>query len=163
MLLELASGDNPYEDGRGWTHSDIRPLPHIEIITDVFTERRLIAYVPRGSCEELQARHVLEHAPYRDTVKILKLWLSLLRPGGKIEIHVPDLQWQSKAHANGEITDEEMVNYAYGDQDYEGNFHHAAFTVDLLTRRLEEAGFVDVEARSIGQVVVATAYRPVES
>lgn len=157
MLLDVGCGDRPFEDGRGWTHFDERPLPHVEIVG--FAED-LSAYVLPGSCDEIMARHILEHFSWRDTVEILKDWKHCLKPDGLLRIEVPNFEWQSMALASAERTDEEMVEYVFGSQDYPGNFHKAAFTPRLLAIKLSAAGFDGIEIRDIGQVVLGSGRRP---
>lgn len=150
--LEIAAGERPTD---GFIHNDARALTDIEIVCDAREE--LLRIVGQGGCSQVRACHVLEHFSYGETVNVLSVWRSMLAKGGYIHIEVPNLAWQTAAHANGEITDEEFVYFAYGEQNYEGNFHFAAFTSELLRRRLAEAGFINANVVDIGQVLVATA------
>jgi predicted SAM-dependent methyltransferase len=149
--LELGAGINPFP---GYTHQDIRALPDIEIICDASN----IWLFEFDLWDEIRACHLLEHFSYTETVYILKGWRSILYPGGKIHIEVPNFSWQTRAHTNGEITDEEAVYYIYGEQNYEENTHKAGFTEELLQANLIAAGFKDITIQDIGQVLVAEAY-----
>lgn len=157
MLLDVGAGDRPFEDGRGWTHMDERPGPDIEIVGNV---EWLDDYVKLQSCDEILARHILEHFSWRNTVSILKNWHDCLRPGGLLRIEVPNFEWQAMALASAERNDEEMVEYVFGGQDYPGNFHKAGFTPRLLGHKLAAAGYCRIEIRDIGQVVLGSGYRP---
>lgn len=158
MLLDLGCGDRPFEDGRGWTHMDERPLPDVEIVGNV---RWLQQYVGINSCDEILARHILEHFPHVDTINVLREWRACLNPGGKITIEVPNLLWQAQALAmnvpdpSGKTyTDAEVVELIFGSQDYSGNYHKTGFTVDTLFDSMDAAGF-DCSVHDIGQVLVA--------
>jgi predicted SAM-dependent methyltransferase len=157
VLLEIASGERPFEDGRGWVHNDHRALSHIEYVCDCRVE--LLEKLGRESCDELRAAHVLEHFGYTSTVDVLGLWKEMLKPGGKLHIEVPNMAWQIQAHSRGEITDEEFVYYAYGEQNYDSNYHCAGFTKVILRDQLEKAGFSHVTVTDIGQVLVALAIK----
>ena len=157
LLLDIGCGDRPFEDGRGWTHMDERPLPDVEIVGDV---EWLDDYVKLNSCDEILARHILEHFSWRNTVSILKNWYGCLKPGGTLRVEVPNFEWQSIALASATRSDEEMVEYVFGSQDYPGNFHKAAFTPRLLGIKLMAAGFDGIEIRDIGQVVLGAGRRP---
>lgn len=159
LYLDVGCGDRPYEDGiHDWVHLDERPLPHVEYVGDAEDLRKCVG---ETTCREILARHILEHFSWRDTVRILENWRSCLVPGGQLRIEVPNFEWQSMALASAERSDEEMVEYVFGSQDYPGNFHKAAFTPRLLAIKLAAANFDGIEIRDIGQVVLGSGYRPV--
>lgn len=151
--LEIAAGERPAPH---FIHNDIRPLPDIEIVCDAREE--LFGLIGPNRLSHVRACHVLEHFPYDETVNVLSLWRALLVRTGTIYIEVPNLAWQTRAYQSGEIAAKEFVYYAYGEQNYEGNFHYAAFDEVLLKQRLEEAGFNAVSVTDIGQVLIANAF-----
>ena len=156
MNLELGSGDRPY-GGDDWVHNDERDLPHIELVG---AAEHISQLVEPDSVDCLRAAHLLEHFSWRDTSAVLEDWYKVIRPGGQIWIEVPSLEWQAqelleKSGAYGAFRDEHMVEFIYGSQNYPGNYHKAAFTVDLLRQKLEDAGFVDVEVYQAGQILDA--------
>lgn len=152
FALEVAAGERPTD---GFIHNDARPLDHIEIVSDAREE--LVNIVGTGRVSHLRACHVLEHFPYNETVNVLARWRTLLVSNGTIHLELPNLSWQVGALTRGEISPQEFVYYAYGEQNYTGNFHFAAFTEDLLRERLEQAGYTSINVVDIGQVLVATA------
>lgn len=162
MLLELGSGDRPFEDGRGWVHMDIRELPDIELVGDC---TQLDFYLPHEYADEIRAAHLLEHFSHLETKRILNSWRNVLKTGGILQIEVPNLMWQARALANQEpdpsgrhYTEDEIVELIFGGQDYEGNFHKTGFTKDTLEASLIECGF-DAVVTDIGQVLVAIAVK----
>jgi len=146
--LEIGAGERPTP---GFIHNDLRPLNDIELVCDAL---EIGEHTDELFCE-VRANHILEHFPYNDTVDVLKNWSDLLLPGGLIHIEVPNFSWQTRAHASGEISDEKAVYFVYGEQNYDGNYHKAAFTESLLRGVLVEAGFINVNVADIGQVLVA--------
>lgn len=155
MRLELGAG---YRPTPGYTHQDARPQDDIEIVGDA---ARITEHPDIGpeSCEIIRATHLLEHFSFRETENVLREWRAALKVGGALYIEVPHFGWQTRAHANGHLSDEEAVTYVFGEQDYEGNFHFAAFTEALLRKKLDQAGFRDIHIQDIGQVLIATAVR----
>lgn len=150
MKLEIGAGERPTP---GYVHNDIRDLNDIEIVCDALeihkhTDDKFL---------EVRANHILEHFPYNGTVDVLRNWSNLLLPGGKIHLEVPNFSWQTRAHSSGEITDEKAVYYVYGEQNYEGNYHKAAFTDGILRQCLQDADFKHITIVDIGQVLVADA------
>lgn len=170
MRLDIGAGNRPYEDGKGWTHNDARALPDIEIVCDI---RELPSHVADGSCEAILARHVLEHFPHHQTPGVLREWLVMLQPGGRILIEVPNLEWQCRAILDAsslgpeqmterpvEWTQDKVVVLMYGDQDYPGNAHLTGFTANTLMHSLLSSGFVKVNVMDVGMVLVANAEAP---
>lgn len=152
--LEVAAGERPTAN---FIHNDLRALPDIEIVCDA--REALVEAIGIERVSHLRACHVLEHFPYAETVNVLSLWRSLIVNGGTIHIEVPNLAWQVRALQEGQINSSEFVYYAYGEQNYEGNFHYAAFDEDLLRQRLREAGFSSIGISDIGQVLIANAFK----
>lgn len=152
--LEIAAGERPTE---GFIHNDARPLPHIELVADARQE--LLSLVGVERCSQVRATHVLEHFPFNETVDVLRTWGEMLIPGGTLYLEVPNLQWQIRAQMSGEISDEEFVYFCYGEQNYPGNFHCAAFTSELLRTRLNQADYQDINVTDIGQVLVASCLK----
>lgn len=148
MNVNIGSGERPRD---GFVNVDFRPEVNPEIIADAEDVKK----IGLGLYDHLLAEHILEHFSFLKTVEVLKKWRSLLKDGGTFEIHVPNGEWQVNAVANGQITWDEFVDYAYGAQTYEGNFHFTSFNADLLRRCLEEAGFKNVTVTDVTQVLVA--------
>lgn len=151
MLLEIAAGDRPTP---GYTHHDARPLPDIEIVCDMWDLQQHVAHL---SCEIVRATHILEHFP--NTNDVLMLWRKLITPSGRLYIEVPNGEWQYE-QAHNEVDFEEWRRLVFGDQDYEGNAHHTAFSPTSLHMELMRAGFVNINAQPQGQVICCEATAP---
>lgn len=48
--------------------------------------------LPENCADEIYASHVIEHIPYFQVEIILKSWLSILKPGAKLILELPDLE-----------------------------------------------------------------------
>src|SRR3990167_10704609 len=46
--------------------------------------------------EEIRSHHLLEHFDRKESIKVLRLWHSWLKPGGKLIIETPDLEGMCK-------------------------------------------------------------------
>lgn len=90
-----------------------------------------------GWFKKIRASHVLEHLSFKEVPRALEQIMSVLEPGGVLEISVPDFVRiiQIKAH------DENWRFYLMGGQTDEHDFHKSVWTVPTLTRALEDAGF----------------------
>lgn len=109
--------------------------------------------IPSGDVEEIHSSHALEHVGKYQIAPTLKEWLRVLRPGGRLELIVPDSEWWA-ANWLGEIAKHRTIgtipkrdwhhDTLFGLQDHEGEFHKCAFTVELLKQDISEAGFIDI-------------------
>ncbi len=65
FLLELGSGENPYDDGRNWYHQDIRYLPDMDFVCPA---EKISTVIDSPVVVELRAAHILEHFSHLETV-----------------------------------------------------------------------------------------------
>ncbi len=150
VKLELGSGDRPTP---GWTHMDIRPdAPEVDIVGDAQDP------LPGSSdFEAIRATHLLEHFSHRETVPILMRWRGLLADGGELYLEVPNLTGHIAAWDRNQSSDAQLVEYLFGEQDHEYNFHKTMFTPGTLYKVLRDAGFESIEIQDVGLVLCATA------
>lgn len=133
MKLILCANTRQLE---GYAHHDVLDLPGIDYVCDLFD---IGNFVTPESCEEIHFTHALEHFSSADTQNVLELIRSLLKPGGKLYIEVPNFAWHAKLVMEGK--DKDAVYYAFGGQLDEWDFHKTGFTPRILEEQLELAGF----------------------
>lgn len=143
--------------GDDWKTLDILPGENVDIVADI--EQPLP--IKDNSYDLIYMSHILEHVTWYNTVTVLKELLRILKPGGTIEIFVPDIDKIISAYQKGIIPDEwykynEEKNpflwfvgrlFTYGTHDTD--FHRAVFNKKHLKECLEKAGFVDVMVTKI--------------
>jgi hypothetical protein len=115
--------------------------------------------------------HNLEHYYVHDVPVVLRGMFRLLKPGGTVEIRVPDLQVVFDALALGA----DLFDVAYGtvlwhDMVYgmsceivrrgEGWAHKTGFTEARLRRVLKDAGFADIQLVKANYELAALAVKP---
>ena len=137
--IDLGSGS--IKDGEsspeGYLRQDIDPtIEKLDIICDI---RELDKHVKPESCDEIRASHVMEHFPTKEIPGLFKMIYGLIKPGGIFNIIVPNFKYHSALALNN--NDEMAVNYAFGGQLDEYDFHKTGFTPAILVNRLIEAGF----------------------
>ena len=113
----------------------------------------------------------MEHFDFAETATVLAEWLRILKPGGKIEISVPDLQvfgellaegkmdvlaqggiwgdqahpfWQQKPYGGYDENKTRWLQHSNGH-----NHHNSGFTARFLIDLMKDIGFVDVQAERI--------------
>ena len=151
MRLEIGAGERPHPDYD--LHVDVLALPGIAV-------RCAVDRLPftTGSLDALRANHVLEHQSYELVTETLREWARVLRPGGRVDIGVPDARFVAGQWVRGEI-DTAEANYwilgghsdraAHKGTDERGvplwiwNAHHTLFDADLLRDSVEEHFVVD--------------------
>lgn len=134
MKLVIGAGDRRLE---GYKHHDVQPLDGLDYVCDFWD---LPKHIRAASCEEIQMTHVLEHFPMAKTLDVLKLTYKLLKKGGKFYIEVPNFYW----HAQEILVNprnRKVVEYAFGGQKNEWDYHYNGFTPEILWQDLVSAGF----------------------
>ena len=92
----------------------------------------------------IYSAQALEHVPKDLVIPTLKEWRRVLKPGGRLQIQVPDLRWAALCWLSYPSTKWTM-DILYGHQKHEGEFHKTGFTMEILKGYIEEAGGFTIE------------------
>lgn len=144
MKLNLGSG---HDYRPGFVNIDAGPFKK-DRDWDVFARLPLAD----GAVEEIVAIDVLEHAPWPRTEAILREWVRVLRPGGKITLQVPNLPYLCQEYLDGRLSAFEASRWIYGGQGDGGhglgpahahlNAHGAGFDPQRLVDLCETVGLL---------------------
>lgn len=152
--VDLGSGFSPKE---GYFNLDAQKVPQVNIIA----EARKLPFQD-NTIGELRASHIIEHLSYVEVRNVLREWLRVLMPCGKLKVRTPDLDWLCKARATGHHTPEESVVFFYGAFTLHacegGHFHDigtynefdshkATYTEELLAKIIQESGYLITNAQ----------------
>ena len=145
--LEIGPGTSPADPS--WDTMDAVDRPGLTIRCEWGAQP-----IPVGdeTYDLVYASHVLEHVPWFQTPAALGEVYRILKPGGAIEIHVPDFRKIVEAYLAGRCGDAWRKHNPAGDPfvwaagrlfSYggPGNWHRACFDLVHLVRHLEQAGF----------------------
>ena len=145
MKLNLGCG---LDKRKGYINIDIREGVKPDQVWDL---NKLPYPYKNESIEEIFAKDVLEHFPFKTTEPLLKEWYRLLEKGGKLYIQAPDLEHIAKeVILNRKYDYKEISFWIYGEQDYPTNFHKAGFTIYTLKFLLESIGFIVTKIKNNG-------------
>jgi len=118
-------------------YQDVYPFPDIDLLCDI---RELNQFVGEGECEYIMAVHVLEHFGVHEIDGIFSMLFKLIKPGGGFDVIVPNFRYHAGLVLY-ENNDYQAVEYCFGDQRDEYDFHKTAFTPKILQDRITKAGF----------------------
>jgi hypothetical protein len=158
---------DPANEGRVRLHlgSGKLKLPHCINVdfteeADVQADIRTYPYEPE-SVDDIICHHVLEHLPMMDIAPLLAKWAAALKPGGMVEIGVPDMdlmadnwmktdedekwRWDIWPFYGGQS--DEACTYPWVQRPYNPYMtHQSGFTLGYLVRLLEGLGLRMVDA-----------------
>lgn len=126
----------------GFVHVDALDFPHI----DHKGPADDLHWLADDSAELLYASHILEHFPRAQTLKVLREWYRVLKPGGVLRLSVPDFAACAKIYYEQGLVNglTGLVGLVCGGQRDVYDFHRMIFDEQLLTRFLHEVGFLQV-------------------
>lgn len=107
--------------------------------------------LPDNYADEVFSSHSLEHLPAPETIPVLQEWFRVLKPGGRIKLNLPDMEWCVKTWLS--LPESERWGYPhaaiFGMQQDAGQIHYTSFTHARIKNLLEQCGFVNVTTRPI--------------
>lgn len=80
-----------------------------------------------GSFDHVFSSNLLEHFPADETTAVLTEWARVLKPGGLLELVVPDFMGVLRDYFAGVDTWPQTSERILGTRDYKGNDHRNAF------------------------------------
>jgi len=116
---------------------------------DLVGDATNLSMFDNNSVEHIFAHALLEHIPPWNTIKTLREWNRVLKPGGTIQIEVPDLERVFRDWlVDKTLGEQEAINNIYGgnkspDKAYTHQDHLTGFTHDRLTRMMADCGFTN--------------------
>jgi predicted SAM-dependent methyltransferase len=90
-----------------------KTLSKIDKVIDISTES-LLSHFKEGTVDYILANDIIEHQFHWEAVRIMKDFHTLLRPGGKVEIRVPDAQYIIRSWR---FSLDKKLNLLFGGQD----------------------------------------------
>jgi len=138
---------------RGYIGVDARPDKGTDVVAPAWD----LSHWPAAGIDEIYCRHTLEHLNPGDARHTLLAWRDALRPGGLVNLIVPDLIFHAR-QILGEVTswdDDPDRNFEHAIKSLYGwraecrggdgeDAHRWGYTEASLTELLHETGFVEI-------------------
>jgi|SRR5829696_4972434 len=180
IVLNVGCGPRDHQSlhesfrGPGWHEVRLDVDPGVK--PDVIASITDMSPVADGSVDAVFSHHNIEHVFFHEVPIAMGEFLRVLRPGGELLLATPDLQSVAEAIAAGKLEstlyrspagDISALDVVYGlrsdiETGREYMAHRTGFTSKTLTRKLSQAGFVDVRvARVPDHALWVRARRPV--
>jgi len=103
------------------------------------------------SIEEVRLHHVFEHFPRPVACALLSGWYSWLKPGGILQIEVPDLQKSARVLVGRFTSFKKRAiaeRHLFGSHEAPWAVHCEGYTSELLTKMVESFGFNIAQMRT---------------
>jgi len=133
--IEIGGGKTPLYPN--YAQIDLRKLPGIKYQNDA----RVLPFAS-NSISNVCACYMLQCLNQEEAMVALREWFRVLRPGGKLEIHVPDLSKIMKAFISTQ--DEDLLKEIYGEQNHELDYYKYGWTLQTIDILLSKVNFVRV-------------------
>lgn len=96
------------------------------------------------SVADIYASHVLEHFGNREVDAVLRDWVRVLKPGGRIRLAVPDCDYVARKLLAKNPDSEPLGSYLLGGQTDANDFHRSIFNEERLRDMMERAGLENI-------------------
>lgn len=146
-ILEIGGGEHPQSSST--VRVDIRAIPgKVDVVCNAIS----MPMFPDNEFDKIYARHVIEHWSFRETDTLLKEWRRVLKSGGELEVHCPDLDKLVQNYLNRtfdgytgrNFTMSLFSYYVYGGQEYPDNTHRTGWNFATLSAILTRCGFRNI-------------------
>jgi predicted SAM-dependent methyltransferase len=108
LRLDLGCGESGPKPG--FEGVDIRPLPGIKHVTDMFALDERFA---PDSVQQLYSRHAFEHLSFEDGERAMECWARVLAPGGSLHMLIPDIRYHIAQFLEEDPTSPSAANPAW--------------------------------------------------
>ena len=140
-------GCGPHNLMQGWCNVDIRDFPGIDAVMDVTKPW------PWKGLDYVYGEHFLEHLELEGALAFLCHAGRALKPGGRIRLSTPSLEWVMKTHFTFTRKEpKKIVQQTLGtNRAFHGWGHHFLYSRVMLQWLLEQIGFTDIRFYDYGE------------
>lgn len=143
MGIEFGGGEKPRRPH--FQQVDCRPLPTVQYCCQAW---EIAQHVEAGSVDEIYSRHFFEHLTFQQGHDTLEAWREILRPGGRVEMWIPDMDFHVRQWISAEDRTWARAGFwGWQRQDDHGDWdiHKSGYDFGDLTALIQQHGFVDCQ------------------
>jgi len=145
-ISRLHVGCGPQNLMADWWNVDIRSFRGVDEVADVTLSW------PWRELDYVYGEHFLEHLDPEQAVAFLAQARASLRPGGRVRLSTPSLEWVWATHLRSKGSDDEVVADTYrANRAFHGWGHKFLYTRPFLVRLMTESGLTDVQFHEYGE------------
>ena len=133
--IEIGGGETPLYPN--YVQVDLRKLPGIKYQNDA----RVLPFIS-NSVSNISTCYLLQCLTQKEAIVALREWFRILKPGGRLEIHVPNLDKIMKMFISTQ--DEKLLEEIYGKQEHELDYYQYGWTFQTIDILLSKINFVRV-------------------
>lgn len=144
--MRLHVGCGPHNLMPGWWNVDVRSFEGIDEVADV------TAPWPWRRIDYCYGEHFLEHLTLEQATSFLAQARERLRPGGRIRLSTPSLEWVWRTHFRAGGSAVEVVSDTYkANRAFHGWGHEFLYSQPFLEHVLTASGFTDIRFHGYGE------------
>jgi len=129
-----------------WWNVDIRAFPGIDQVADVTQQW------PWRGLDHVYGEHFLEHLTLDQAIRFLSEAATALRPGGRIRLSTPGLEWIWRTHFDPSGPAPDVIESTYrANRAFYGWGHRFLWSRPMLEHVLTGAGFTDLTYHDYGE------------
>lgn len=138
MNIEFGGGTKPIK--KKYKQCDIRNLKNIDFNCHALEIKQ---FVENNTVDNIFSRHFLEHLSFSEGVRLLKIFLDILKPGGNVQMILPNMTF----HINQWLCRKSVSEFNWskagfwGWQKHEYDFHKSGYDESSLREIVEKIGF----------------------
>jgi protein O-GlcNAc transferase len=129
----------------GWEVLNVIPAPEVDHLGNA----KDLSMFADGTFDVIYSSHVLEHFDYQDELhNTLVEWSRVIKPGGLLQVCVPDLEVLAKLTLNKELATNQrfmVMRMMFGGHINAYDYHQVGLTEEFLRDFLTQAGFEHIE------------------
>lgn len=129
-----------------WFTLNIEQEKSPDILDDAVTLRQ----IKDSSVDGIYSSHTIEHVDYALSVQMFRNWCRVLKPGGRIEIRCPDVEWTWKEYFSGRLPEAIVTELIMGIRVGPYEVHRNLWWESKLTNELHTQGFVNARRIDYG-------------
>ncbi len=124
-------------------------------VADVLADRTCLTFIRSDTVSHILVEHMLEHLGRSQAQAALREWSRVLKPGGVLEIEVPDVIWCLENFLAAPAAERYRVAYEdkgaiasiYGLQTNPGQFHKFGYTPEHLSECVSACGLEVIDVK----------------